>query len=87
MLLSMPKLLLNRKKHKQEIRLCYSASDEVALQNSNLFLVSMNVSEKSFPYYVSKNFWILYLGCGCIITTFDFTTQMTSSHLLPYADE
>ena len=30
-------------------------------------------------------FLVLYLACGCM--TFDFTTQMTSSHLLPHANE
>ena len=33
-------------------------------------------------------FWkilALYLGCGCV--TFDFTTQMISSHLFTHVDE
>ena len=29
----------------------------------------------------------MYLGCGCIFMTFDFTTQMTSIHLLPHVNE
>ena len=43
---------LEETQHKQEIQLCYSACDEVALRNSNLFLDSMIVFEKSFPYYI-----------------------------------
>ena len=44
--------LLNWKKYKQVIQLCYGIYNEtkyIVLWNSNLFLVSMNVSEQSFP--------------------------------------
>ena len=34
-----------------------------------------------------EKFLVLYLGCGCIFMTFDFTTQKTLSHLLAHADE
>ena len=34
-----------------------------------------------------EKFLVLYLGCGYIFMTFDFTTQVTSSELLPHANE
>ena len=40
---------------------------------SNLFLIKL------------WKFLLMYLSCGCM--TFDFTTQMTSSHLLPHVSE
>ena len=40
-------------------------SDQVALRNSYLFLISVNVSEQSF-FFKSGKFIVLYLGCSCM---------------------
>ena len=84
--MTMPRLLMNWKKHKPGIQLCLVfimrprstfqfvfGFNEVSV--SNLFLRLLHL----------RKFLVLYLGCGCM--AFDFSTQMTSSHFLPHANE
>ena len=78
---------LEETQHKQEIQLCYSAWDEVATSKFQFDFGYSDCLWEIFSLLHFENFLILYLGCGCIITAFDFTAQMTSSHLLPHADE
>ena len=54
---------------------------------SSKFQFAFGFNESVRIFFLIK-FWkiiVLYLGCGCM--TFDFTTQITSSYLLPHADE
>ena len=80
--ITLPRLFLNWKKQKQGIQLCYDVYNETKQHFeipiyfcflSNLFLIKF------------WKFLVLYLRRGC--TTFGFTTQMTSNHHLPNADE
>ena len=70
------------KNTKQGIQLCLWClkSAHIALSNSYLFLVLMNVPEQFFLIKYEK-FLLLYLGCGCI--NFNFMTQINLPHLLP----
>ena len=75
-------LLLNWKKYKQGIQLCYGVYNETKRHFEIPIYFVFNECPLSDVFLIEiGKFLVLYLGCSCM--TFDFTTQMTSSHLLP----